>query len=144
MISQLPGRMQAKIQFEICLVPGLDPTCWTWTGAANNKNYGCVGYQGRSMLTHRRAYELLVGPIPPGFHVDHLCKNTRCCHPAHLEAVTPRVNTRRALSDTVRACVHGHEYTPENTIVKKNGQRNCRTCANQWQRDYRSSLKVAA
>lgn len=131
-ICVLPPRMQAKIQFEICLVSNLDPVCWTWTGATNGKNYGSIGHQGRVWSTHRLVYELLVGPIPPGLHIDHLCLRKPCCHPAHLEPVTPRVNTRRALAAHVR-CPQGHPLADPNIIIKHrpNGVklRNCRVCA---------------
>jgi hypothetical protein len=137
MIGQLPERMQNKIVLEPCLIPGLDPVCWTWTAAVTSKGYGSTCHQGHSVSTHRLAYELLIGPILDGLQIDHLCRNTRCCNPAHLEPVTARVNMQRARAVTV--CTRGHEYTPENTIWKKHGtRRNCRTCVNQWQRDYRS------
>lgn len=139
MTAALPPNMRAKIRLESCPVPGLHPTCWTWVGAASSGRYGCVGHDGRSVLTHRRSYELLVGPIPTGLQIDHLCRNTLCCNPAHLEPVTARTNVLRALRQT--SCVRGHEYTPENTIWKKEGtQRNCRTCANEWQRNHRLVL----
>jgi hypothetical protein len=44
---------------------------------------------------HRFAYELLVGPIPEGLVIDHLCRNRRCVNPAHLEPVTAEENWRR-------------------------------------------------
>lgn len=134
-ICALPPNMQNKIR--------MDGACWTWTGAITSAGYGSVGYHGRVWSTHRLAYELLVGPIPLGLHADHLCENKRCCNPAHLEPVTGRENVLRAIrKDT---CLRGHQYTPENTIWKKGGaQRNCRTCANKWQRNYRAARRETA
>lgn len=60
--------------------------CWYWTGHLNPDGYG----------PHRRAYRLHVGPIPAGYHLDHLCGVRHCVNPAHLEPVTPRVNSQRA------------------------------------------------
>ncbi len=44
---------------------------------------------------HRYVHELLVGPIPDGYVLDHLCSVTLCCNPAHTEPVVQSVNVRR-------------------------------------------------
>jgi hypothetical protein len=75
--------------------------CWLWTGQANKGGYGAfsVGsrYDGnrRGVRAHRWAYEALVGPIPEGLQLDHLCRNPPCVNPAHLEPVTHAENMRR-------------------------------------------------
>ena len=66
--------------------------CWLWTGATNNNGYGQIRVDGQARYVHRLAYETFVGPIPEGFQIDHVCRNRRCVHPAHLEAVTQREN----------------------------------------------------
>jgi hypothetical protein len=81
-------------------------------------------------------YSAVKGAIPDGLHIDHLCRNRACCHPDHLEAVTPRENVRRGVRSQVTHCPKGHEYTPENTKVKR-GRRNCRACEADWQRNHR-------
>lgn len=106
--------------------PELGP-CWLWTGATT------VGYgRFRGSGVHRMAYEELVGPIPDGLVMDHLCRVRHCVNPAHLEPVTLAENVRRGLSGRYQAskthCPQGHEYSPENTYVTKVGQRKCRTC----------------
>ena len=107
--------------------------CWEWTGSLNNKGYGQVGHGGKTSSTHRVAYTLLVGAIPDGLHIDHLCRNRSCCNPDHLEAVPLRTNTLRGVSfaaaNAVKThCRKGHEYTAENTYVDSRGSRSCRTC----------------
>ena len=65
-------------------------TCWLWTASLNNKGYGRFGYGGgnHTVLSHRFAYELEVGPIPPGLLIRHKCRNRNCCNPEHLETGT--------------------------------------------------------
>lgn len=66
-------------------------TCWTWVGG------GCRGYgQFRNVRAHRWAYEHLVGQIPEGMVLDHLCGHRDCVNPSHLEPVTVAENNRRA------------------------------------------------
>jgi len=73
------------------------------------------------------AYELVVGPIPEGAELDHLCLNHSCVNPTHLEPVTHRENALRADYTLKPFCVHGHEMTPENTYIYR-GKRSCRIC----------------
>ena|SRR5665213_1639299 len=79
-------------------------TCWLWTGRRLQKGYGRMtlpeGSRGevREALAHRFMYEMLVGPIPEGMHLDHLCRNTRCVNPAHLEPITRADHARREQS----------------------------------------------
>ncbi len=113
--------------------------CWIWKGADNAKGYGRVVAAGRTRPAHVIAYELLVGPVPAGLELDHLCRNRGCVNPAHLEAVTHRVNTLRG--DTITAararqthCVRGHELTEANTYERERlqtGHRQCITCQRQ-------------
>lgn len=102
--------------------------CWEWQGTRHPSGYGQLSVDGRHRYTHRLAWELFRGPIPEGLHIDHLCENKSCCNPAHLEPVTPAVNTQRAFGK-VTACPQGHPYDAENTYTHPTkGYRKCRAC----------------
>lgn len=108
--------------------------CIVWQRATDRDGYGVTSGQGRRQLrAHRLSYELLVGPIPEGMTLDHLCKNRACINVDHLEPVTAGTNTLRGDAPSIvlhreNRCAQGHSYTPENTYVRRDGARTCRTC----------------
>lgn len=119
--------------------------CHLWTGSTN-LGYGRFKFAGKSYLAHRVAWELVHGCIPKGMHVDHVCRNRRCCNPAHLRVVTPRQNVLENSEGLAAAnaqkthCPHGHEYSTENTI-NCGGRRHCKTCHREYERQRRQMLK---
>lgn len=76
--------------------------CWEWTGSLTQAGYGHMSVDGKLDYTHRIVWELLVGPIPEGLVIDHLCRNRACCNPDHLEPVEQAVNVRRGIVADVR------------------------------------------
>jgi hypothetical protein len=122
--------------------------CWPWTGYKRG-DYGYFKLGGKMRSAHRVAYEDLIGPIPAGLVVDHLCRNPICVNPFHLEPVTHQVNNRRGLGPKVASermkrrnqrriqCKHGHPFTPENTYVQPDGRR-CRQCIARRMREWRA------
>lgn len=105
--------------------------CWSWTGYRNALGYG-VGGKGPgkaySKYAHVRSYQMLVGEVPDGMELDHLCRNPSCVNPAHLDPVTHQENVRRGLHGRVRThCPQGHPYDEANTYIY-NGRSHCRTC----------------
>lgn len=74
-----------------------DPSgCWLWLGGVNRFGYGRFAATSADLvLAHRYAYELVVGPIPAGLTLDHLCERPPCVRPDHLEPVTNSENLRR-------------------------------------------------
>ena len=117
--------------------------CWQWTGRTNGKCYGTFSDGGKRFMAHRWAYEHLRGPIPSGLTLDHLCRNRGCVNPNHLEPVTLRENILRGTSPAANQarqthCIHGHEFTPDNTYISGRGQRSCKQCHKRWAKKYRS------
>jgi len=121
-----------------------DSGCWVFTGCISVYGYGriTVDRDIGPHHTHRVAYEALIGPIPDGHDIDHLCRNRACCNPMHLEPVTRLENFKRGFN-AMRAkthCPQGHEYTPENIYwLQPGNRRDCLTCRRE--RGRRSSLK---
>lgn len=117
------------------------PTCWIWTGARTPLGHGRIRLEGYGeSLAHRWAYIQLVGPIPEGLVLDHLCANPPCVNPAHMDPVTHWQNTRRgtapsAVNARKTHCIRGHEFNLENTRVRNDGSRDCKVC--QRERDIR-------
>ncbi len=116
--------------------------CWVWQRSGAN-GYGQLNYEGKHRYAHRAAYELVKGPIPDGFQIDHLCRTPACINPDHLEAVTQRENLIRG--DTIPAanaqathCPQGHRYAGANLIIDGHSRR-CRTCKNERRRVPRNS-----
>lgn len=112
-------------------------TCWLWTASLDRNGYARFVAPGHR-YAHRFAYELLVGPIPDGLVLDHLCRVTHCVNPSHLEPTTIADNVRRgmALIPAKTHCVNGHEISGENAKPRENGRFRCRTCQNINSRDY--------
>lgn len=121
--------------------------CWEWTASINNRGYGTFNMQGVVKGAHVVMYELLVGPVPAGMELDHLChdpvecsgegndcKHRRCVRPSHLEVVPRRENALRsgslaAANARKTHCMRGHELSGENLyIVGTTGARQCSTC----------------
>lgn len=79
--------------------------CWLWSGHKDQKGYGRFYWKGLNEYAHRWAYEYFVGAVPVGLELDHLCRNRGCVNPAHLEAVTHRVNVARGTSPSAKHIV---------------------------------------
>lgn len=119
--------------------------CWLWTGSLHTDGYALTSFKGKTTGVHRLAYEAYVGPIPEGLEIDHLCRVRRCVNPAHLEAVTHKVNMqRRDYSPASKThCKNGHPFDEANTRVR-DGKRVCRTCRRAVSQRHREKLAEKA
>lgn len=110
-------------------------SCWLWTAGCfgRNNEYGCFYKTGarNGIPAHRWAYENLIGPIPDGLVVDHLCRVTKCVNPNHLEPKTNKENILAGESITAKEakqtkCKHGHSL--HDAYILSGNRRDCRTC----------------
>lgn len=119
--------------------------CWEWVAYRNPvSGYGYF----RGVPAHRISYELHVGPIPPGYQIDHLCRVRACINPDHLEAVTLQENNRRSNSwSAVKIrqthCHNGHPLSGPNLKITNRGHRQCRECRKNYKRNWYRAKRAA-
>jgi len=120
---------------------------WLWTGSLNPNGYGVFHYPDyrHAVSVARFAYEFLVGPIPRGLVIDHLCRTPACVNPTHLEVVTQRENLLRgvgwnATNAAKTHCPKGHPYAGDNLFYRDGGRR-CRECSRIRQRIYNNRVR---
>lgn len=151
----VPSSMYGDYPAQLAHLTPVQPDgCWPFAGFILPQGYGRLG---RNLMAHRIAWEVAHGrPVPEGLVIDHACHNAdpdcrddkdclhrRCVNPAHLEAVTQRLNIVRgkgfAGDNAAKThCVHGHEFTAGNTYIPpKRYGRQCRTCRNDRLRELR-------
>lgn len=107
--------------------------CWLWAAGHDKNGYG--KYNGEP--AHRYGYLRAVGPVAPGLELDHLCRQTACVNPNHLEPVTRAENMRRRY-EALTHCVNGHKFDSTNTYRKpSDGLRQCRQCSRDSGQRYR-------
>jgi hypothetical protein len=147
-MAKLPlERLLARIRITPPPSSSLRSNCWEWTGGTCNHGYGQIGIRSaagkyKRVLVHRLAYEELVGPVPDGKELDHLCRNRLCINPDHVEPVTHTVNLRRGVKKTnITHCPKGHPYDDENTYIDERGRRTCKKCKRLANQEYKKRRK---
>lgn len=124
--------------------PHLGP-CWVWAAHRSPDGYGTFTSDGTSRNAHRVSYQMLIGDIPAGLQLDHLCRVRHCVNPAHLEPVTCRENLMRGDTAAARifatVCHRGHPFDERNTRIRSNGRRRCRICERDRMRAQRATRR---
>lgn len=126
MTDDLTARFEAKYEVDA-------GGCWLWTANLDTSGYGRFWFEGRTVSAHRFSYEQLIGPIPEGLDIDHLCRVRHCVNPEHMEPVTRQVNGLRGVGpQAVHAaqthCIRGHELAGDNLIIVEYTGRPARSC----------------
>lgn len=138
---------EARLAAGLSLMPN---GCIEWSRGTDRNGYGVISVNGKNRYTHRYAWELAHGPIPDGLYVLHHCDNPPCGNTAHLFLGTDMDNMadRRAKgrhgNQKKTHCIHGHEFTTDNTRVSAKGWRSCIECQHKREHDHRSRHRSAA
>jgi hypothetical protein len=132
-----------EMTYEQRLFSALDVgDCWQWTRPVGDGGYGRIWDGRQTIAAHRAVWRVLVGSIPDGLELDHLCRNRRCCNPDHLQPVTAKVNVHRSESPVAHNarkthCKRGHELPSPD----QKGWRRCQICNADFHRRRREAAQ---
>ena len=87
--------------------------CLVWQGATSGWGYPVANIAGRGTYTylHKYVYENLVGEVPLGYVVDHICGNPLCLNVEHLQILTKQGNyikDRQSWAEDLKGKVFGN------------------------------------
>lgn len=139
---EITSAMSPEDRFWAQVDRGSPTDCWLWSGAVHGNGYAYIRVDGERPVAHRYAYELLIGPIPEGMTLDHLCRVRHCVNPRHLEPVTFEENVQRGMSPSAlnvakTHCKRGHPLSGDNLYINPaHGGRVCKKCTAMYQREY--------
>lgn len=126
--------------------------CWIWKGRIGAGGYGCISLWYPSIQkhvewrAHRLAYLIERNEVPPV--LDHRCRNRKCVNPSHLVPTSNRLNVLMGVGITAQNsrkthCKKGHQLMGSNLFARRDGNRDCKECHREWNRQYRTKMKHA-
>lgn len=121
--------------------------CWLWQGGKSG-NYGSFSFRGQAHWPHRFSYFIMKDVEHNStLAIDHLCRNTLCVNPDHLELVPHGINTLRGVGPSAKNrvkthCLRGHSFSTGNTGRDTRGDRYCKSCRLAHGRRYYRLAKV--
>jgi hypothetical protein len=105
-----------------------------WKGSGTD-GYGRCKHEGRTQFTHRVAYQLVVGPIPEGKQLDHVCRVRACCNPDHLRVVSCAENLQLRPKEPKATCINGHDRIAAGVTAQSACRQCLRDAANKFRRE---------
>lgn len=117
--------------------------CWEWLGYRSSNGYGKFCFNDKAFQAHRVSM-VIAGKSLEGGEVDHLCMNKGCVNPRHLEVVSHRENTNRAIG-LKEYCRSGRHRMAGNNLRTRVGTygkiwKTCRACDKEYKRKWYQRL----
>lgn len=116
------------------LKPGMRTRCWEWLLTPLPQGYGQFNIPSKGKpineYSHRCAWQLNYGIIPPGCLIHHVCNNPICVNPHHLAVVPKEAHGDIHATLSFKAtCCNGHPFDEVDPLIDGKGFRRCRVCA---------------
>lgn len=87
-------RLPLETRVRMRVIQRGDHECWGWSGNTDRLGYSKITNNSGTTYAHRIVFEIVNGPIPPGYEIDHICRNRSCVNPKHLRLATHSENLR--------------------------------------------------
>jgi len=108
-------------RFNVAYKINFESGCWEWAKGCDQKGYGIIWADGKTLKAHRLSWIIHYGEIPAsdsyhGTMVCHHCDNPRCVNPEHLFLGTAQDNNDDMVNKKRNRCgigsKHGTKTTP--------------------------------